>query len=224
MHELCWAINIEMCGLGPKEWVWVERWNAHTQQSAQKWVWNVTSPNEQKHRELGSEGAWCGERSSEVKRPMGCANTGSLGPARSVATKPWRLWRHLLWGTDEDLDHCFHRASLSPRAELSFQSSTGVNAGLGSSKAVLWFWISLLYSKSCNLDFHVFLFKGERTWYNHKKDNQCVPIEGLYKIPDQYPAKLSRSWKQSLKDWHHHETEDDEAIKCNVIFWNRKDD
>lgn len=23
--------------------------------------------------------------------PMGCGNTGSLGPARSVATKPWRL-------------------------------------------------------------------------------------------------------------------------------------
>ena len=62
-----------------------------------------------------------------------------------------------------------------------------------------------------------------RTWYNHKKD-KYVPIEGLYKIPDQYPAKLSRPWKQSLKDWYHHGAENDEAIKRHVTFWNRKDD
>ena len=64
--------------------------------------------------------------------------------------------------------NCFNRRFLSPRAvlSLSFSAEVGGCWIRPRSRAVLWFWIFLLYLKSCNLDFCVFLFKGKRCVFN----------------------------------------------------------
>lgn len=105
---------IEMYGLRPKELAWVERWNAHTQQSAQKCVWNVSSLNGWKHHELGSGGSrvwWKGAVGLNV--PWTLWATDSPDPTSSETTKPWRHWRHPLSGNIQDLliqpiENCFN--------------------------------------------------------------------------------------------------------------------